>query len=107
MKIIEMDYGRVFIGKNKDENIKLILDSEPDNLWFHLKDYPSCHIVVKNERLLTKSELYQVGWMVVKNTNKYKNFKNLQISHCLIKDLTICKKSIGTVFLKNQKVIQL
>lgn len=66
MKIIEMDYGKVVIGKNKNENIKIIQSSESDDLWFHLKDYPSCHIVVHGKRLLTISELYEVGWMVVK-----------------------------------------
>ena len=73
MKILEMDYGKVKIGKNKNENIKIIEDSEPDNLWFHLKDYPSCHIVVENNRSLTKFELIEIGWLVVKNTNKCKD----------------------------------
>ena len=107
MKIIEMDYGKVIIGKNKNENIKIIQSSEPDDLWFHLKDYPSCHIVVQGKRLLTNSELYEVGWMVVRYTNKYKDFKNLRISHCLVKDLIICKQQVGTVFLKREQIIQL
>ena len=107
MKVIEMEYGKIIIGKNKNENIKIIQAADPNNLWFHLKDYPSCHIVVQNNRLLTKSELNDVAWMVVKNTNKYKDFKNLRISHCLVKDLIICKQQVGTVFLKREQIIQL
>ena len=102
-----MDYGKVIIGQNRNENVKIIQNSEPNDLWFHLKDYPSCHIVVQNKRLLTKSELYEISWLVVKNTNKYKDFKELQISHCLIKDLIVCKQPIGSVLLKRQEVIQL
>ena len=107
MKIIEKDYGRVIIGQNKNENVKIIQNSNKEDLWFHLKDYPSCHIVVQNKRLLSESELKDVSWMVVNNTNKYKDFINLKISHCLIKDIIICKNPVGSVLLRRYEIIQL
>ena len=39
----------ISIGQNKEENWQLIDSSEPNDVWFHIDDQPSCHVVLKNE----------------------------------------------------------
>jgi len=38
----------ISIGKNKEENWQLIDASQPNDIWFHVDDQPSCHVILKN-----------------------------------------------------------
>jgi|UniRef100_A0A6C0KMY9 predicted ribosome quality control (RQC) complex YloA/Tae2 family protein len=40
------------IGKNKSENLKLIDDSNLTDIWFHVEDEPSCHVILTNNEKL-------------------------------------------------------
>jgi predicted ribosome quality control (RQC) complex YloA/Tae2 family protein len=40
----------ISIGKNKEENWQLIDASNPDDVWFHVDNQPSCHVILKNEQ---------------------------------------------------------
>ena len=33
---------------NKEDNFKIIDDSLDTYIWFHIKDEPSCHVILKN-----------------------------------------------------------
>ena len=35
------------IGKNKNENWELIDNASNTDIWFHIEDQPSCHVVLK------------------------------------------------------------
>ena len=39
----------ISIGKNKEENWQLIDASNPHDVWFHVDNQPSCHVIIKNE----------------------------------------------------------
>jgi predicted ribosome quality control (RQC) complex YloA/Tae2 family protein len=39
----------ISIGKNKEENWQLIDASQPNDIWFHVDDQPSCHVILKNQ----------------------------------------------------------
>ncbi len=38
----------VLVGKNNVQNDKLLSISDRNNLWFHVKNYHSCHVIVKS-----------------------------------------------------------
>ena len=42
-----IDYT-IIIGKNKKENWQIIDDSLETDVWFHVSDSPSCHVILKN-----------------------------------------------------------
>ena len=44
---------KIMLGSNERENIYLLENSKASDFWFHLKDRPSCHVIVQN----TKKEL--------------------------------------------------
>ena len=44
---------KILLGSSERENIYLLENSKASDFWFHLKDRPSCHVIVQN----TKKEL--------------------------------------------------
>lgn len=38
----------IYIGQNKTENWELIDAADNTDIWFHISNYPSCHIILKN-----------------------------------------------------------
>ncbi|MDX4047952.1 NFACT RNA binding domain-containing protein [Aliarcobacter skirrowii] len=47
---------KIMLGSNERENIYLLENSKASDFWFHLKDRPSCHVIVQN----SKKELPQI-----------------------------------------------
>ncbi|MDN5079796.1 NFACT RNA binding domain-containing protein [Aliarcobacter butzleri] len=46
---------KILLGTSQRENIYLLENSKASDFWFHLKDRPSCHVIVQN----TKKEIPQ------------------------------------------------
>ena len=42
----------IIIGKNKNENWAIIDDASGSDLWFHISEMPSCHVLLKNDEKL-------------------------------------------------------
>ena len=36
------------IGKNKEDNFRIIDESVDTDIWFHVDGEPSCHVILKN-----------------------------------------------------------
>ena len=51
----------IIIGKNKEENWQIIDESDPTDIWFHVRDIPSCHVILK-----TRSSLSSISRDVLK-----------------------------------------
>ncbi len=43
----------IIIGKNKNENWSIIDDASGTDLWFHISEMPSCHVILKNDEKLS------------------------------------------------------
>ena len=41
---------KIMLGANERENIYLLENSKASDFWFHLKDRPSCHVIVQNSK---------------------------------------------------------
>ena len=44
------DGYKIMLGSNERENIYLLENSKASDFWFHLKDRPSCHVIVQNNK---------------------------------------------------------
>ena len=65
---------QIFIGRNKEENWKIIDDSYDTDIWFHLNDFPSPHIILKNNNLYDiPDEVIKECSLLCKQYSKYKN----------------------------------
>lgn len=107
MKNIITDYGQILIGNNDKENWEIIDNSEPDDLWFHLLDYPSCHIVAQLKKNISELEINYIAQLVREYSPRFKNKNNLKVSYCSIKDVKKNKKKTGSVFIKDYSIIML
>jgi hypothetical protein len=97
-----------YIGKNQNENFKVIDMGVDDDLWFHAKDESSCHVVCEIPDDIDKKELQYIiktGALLCKsNTNKLKSLSNVAITYTQIKNITKTKTP-GCVLTQNTKII--
>jgi predicted ribosome quality control (RQC) complex YloA/Tae2 family protein len=106
--IDNMDY--IFIvGSNKEENQYLINKSQQDDLWFHIANYPSCHVVCQlnpNSKINKKhyNKIIKQGAVCCKSHSKFKNVNKLDITYSSIKYLENTDK-VGSVIVHNSKTI--
>jgi predicted ribosome quality control (RQC) complex YloA/Tae2 family protein len=120
--ISSIDQSRQFViwvGQNSKENWDLIDSSDEFDLWFHINDKPSGHVIIKE--ILSKGKIVDINSKcryfnypsdvvlqacnLCKSQSKYKNEK-VNIVYTTINN--VCKgKDIGSVFVKNTKLISL
>jgi predicted ribosome quality control (RQC) complex YloA/Tae2 family protein len=46
-----IDDYKVLVGKNEKGNVKLLKNSNANDLWLHIKDVPGAHVIIKNSKL--------------------------------------------------------
>ena len=91
---------------------KLIDESDPFDLWLHVENYPSGHVVIR-EKLLGKNELevpdypnqiIAIGADYCKSQSKYAHYPKLKIVYTQIANLKK-GKDVGSVFISKEKFI--
>lgn len=95
------------IGKNSEDNFNIIDISSPNDIWFHLNDYPSCHVIAKVPDKIDRRNIKFIikkGALLCKENSKYKSNKNLDIIYTKVKNV---KKTniLGTVTTTGTKII--
>ena len=97
------------IGKNSRENTHILNLADRNDLWFHAKNYPSCHVIAHIPRTikLTKKQrmtIIKMGCMLCKiNTHSLINYHKIGINYTEIKNIE--KSEIdGTVHPHNLKI---
>jgi predicted ribosome quality control (RQC) complex YloA/Tae2 family protein len=97
-----------YIGKNANDNFKIIDEANINDIWFHIKDYPSCHVIasISNQNIDRKNMKYIIkrGALLCKQKSKYANIKNLEIIYTEIKNVSKTS-TIGSVTTVNTKTI--
>ena len=91
----------ITIGKNKNDNWKIIDNSHQNDYWFHLDNLPSCHVIVhigETDHQLDKAVIKFASWLCKKKSKKKDNEK-LNIIYTQIKNITK-GENIGSVIPK-------
>jgi len=88
------------IGKNAQDNFDIIDGSHPDDIWFHIENLPSCHVVMKKpmEKMAKKEvlKMYKQCAVLCKQHSKYKSHKNVVIIYTAVKNVSKTDK-VGSV----------
>jgi predicted ribosome quality control (RQC) complex YloA/Tae2 family protein len=114
------------IGSNAKNNFELIDESDPNDMWFHLHNESSCHVIacLKNIQYTTrddelpnfydinfddldKKEKHQIitqGALLCKQYSKLKSAKNVPIIYTKIEDVQKTNV-VGSVLTKNTKTV--
>ena len=101
MKEIIIDDISFKIGQNAQENWEL-LSLDENFTWFHLKSFPSCHVVIE-KRDPTQEEIVNGANLCLENT-KYRNLKNIKVNYTLLKNIKKADKVGSVHFVSNRKV---
>ncbi|AFI03503.1 NFACT family protein [Helicobacter cetorum] len=58
---------KIGLGKNQKENIKLLQDARANDLWMHIRDIPSAHLIVFCQKNAPRDEvIYELAELLVK-----------------------------------------
>lgn len=81
------------IGTNAQDNFDIIDESDEDDMWFHLSDYSSCHVIAKmpQDIKLDKKQHLQIikqGALICKQNSKYKSEQDLDVIYTNISNVT-------------------
>ncbi len=105
----------IFVGTNAKENWELIDNSDSFDLWFHVEDLPSGHVVVRErfdkqdkQDIIDKptypNQIISLAANYCKNQSKYKNQTKLKIVYTEISNIKK-GRDIGSVFITKEKFI--
>lgn len=99
------------IGKNAKDNFDIIDNSHDNDIWFHLDNTSSSHVIahISNFEKLDKKQLRQVvtqGAILCKTNSKRKSEKNVEVNYTFIKNITKTDTP-GTVISSNVKSIKI
>lgn len=90
------------IGQNAEENDQIISEAKQTDLWFHLANFPSCHVIisVSKEFPVTKQMISYCCQLTKENT-KYRDLQKVKVNYTIIKNVK--KTDIkGKVILKGK-----
>jgi predicted ribosome quality control (RQC) complex YloA/Tae2 family protein len=113
-EIISIDGENIkfFIGGNAKENFEIIDLAKPDDLWFHVDDLPSCHVIASISDIIdnkSKKDIRYIvkqGALLCKKYSKYKSVSELPITYTYISNVHKTD-IIGSVITTNSKIIKI
>ena len=92
-------------GTNAQENFNIIAQADPSDIWFHVSDYPSAHIIARlslypkkinrSDKKLMLSIIKQ-GAVLCKQISKYASISKLSITYAQISNIALTQ-TLGTV----------
>jgi predicted ribosome quality control (RQC) complex YloA/Tae2 family protein len=116
MKVTEIYFEKpdisisFYIGQNAKDNFFVLDNSKPDDIWFHLKDISSCHVVasIPEQNCIDRKGMKQIiktGALLCKtNTLKARTMNNIEVMYTSVKNVSKCRISGSVVAEKTQTV---
>ncbi len=95
------------VGKNMHDNIDIIRHASPNDIWFHLEDDSSCHVIAHLPPSLNKKQKHKIitqGAVLCKSHSRAKSNANTPICYSEVKNVTPTD-IVGTVQVTNKKII--
>ena len=93
------------IGKNAQENFEIIDQSKPNDLWFHIENAPSCHVIAKINESWNRKQIASVvkqGALLCKINSKFASVQNVPVIYTKVQHVEKTK-TIGSVVVTNEK----
>jgi len=93
------------LGQNAQENWELVENSEPEDIWIHLADFASCHVIIKTDNQKVGNHVIRYAGRLCAEHSKYKYNKKIDIIYTTVKNVKK-DKTVGTVLTKNEKILR-
>jgi predicted ribosome quality control (RQC) complex YloA/Tae2 family protein len=77
VQVFWVEGHKVLIGRNKNENKKILSLAKANDIWFHIQGIPSSHVIIKTDKQsLAQSVIYTVAKLCIDfSTNKAGEYK--------------------------------
>lgn len=98
-----IDGVKVSIGKNMRENQKLLQDAKADDLWLHIQDFPSSHMIIHCGKTKCKEEILIQGAKILLGINGFLD-KNIAVDYTQRRFVKIIEGA--NVFYSKQKTLR-
>lgn len=97
------------IGKNAENNMEIIKNANNNDIWFHLDNHSSCHVIahLPENKVLNKKQKNKIitqGALLCKINSKLKSDKNVGICYSEVENITLTDIP-GAVNISNKKVV--
>jgi predicted ribosome quality control (RQC) complex YloA/Tae2 family protein len=97
------------IGQNAVENIEAFNEAKATDLWFHIEDHSSCHVIASmpaDIKFDKKQTMYIVkqGAILCKQHSRYKSQQNVAVVYTTIQNVSPTH-IMGTVTIQNGKTV--
>jgi predicted ribosome quality control (RQC) complex YloA/Tae2 family protein len=93
------NYIEYRVGQCAHENIELIESSRPEDVWFHIRDTPSCHVVatlpprrLKDGRLRSKQTGRPLEMIPERSVGIDTKYNKKQLKKIAIHGAVVCKQ---------------
>lgn len=98
-----------WVGENAKDNFDIIDQAKPNDLWFHVSQRPSCHVVavIPEGKKYDKKQLHKIivqGSVLCKKHSKYDSIQKLSIMYSNIHNITKTD-TVGAVNIDTYKTI--
>lgn len=90
---------KFIVGRNAQENWKIISRANKNYYWFHLNDIPSAHVIIEIDVEPTQEELNYALELCKSQTFRNKESKNVSYIYAQVKNLKLGSKP-GEVLIK-------
>lgn len=94
------------IGKNAQENWDLIDGAVQNDIWFHLKDHPSSHVILTIGSEKPSRNVIKACCVLCKQHSKMKSLKNITVIYTEIKNV-LKGDAVGSVTTSKTKEIKI
>lgn len=96
----------ILIGQNAKDNWNIIDKSSNHDIWFHVENQSSCHIILKleNDKQKPHKSVLKYCAVLCKSGSKNKSDKNISICYTTIANITKGKIN-GSIDIKQSKTI--
>jgi len=85
---ITFENNLIKIGKNAEENDKIIKEAKQTDLWFHLSGLPSCHVIIScSKEFPVNKQMINHCSLLVKENTKYKDLAKVTVNYTEIKNV--------------------
>ncbi len=97
------------IGQNAIDNFKIIDEANEYDMWFHIENHPSCHVLCSIPDNISKKDLLKIikrGALCCKENSKYKSEQSVSVIYTYVKNL-VKTDIVGSVIANNSKSIKI
>lgn len=98
-----MNIEKIKIGKNANDNWKILDEACPQHIFFHLSSFPSCYVIFECDDQ-PSDEIIEHCARTCKEHTKYRNLKNIKVDYTLCSNVTKGEKLGEVIYKSNKKV---